>query len=119
MPVPEVYGADSGEVLLVGWGSTTGPLYEAVDKSLENGEFLSAIKIRHINPLPNGLEDIFSKFKKIYVVEMNDGGVHGYGQLAGLLRARFADPRIQGINKTDALRWKVWEIIDRVKEISG
>ena len=50
---------------------------------------------------------------------MNDGGVHGYGQLAGLLRARFADPRIQGINKTDALRWKVWEIIDRVKEISG
>ena len=119
LPVPEVYGADSGEVLLVGWGSTTGPLYEAVDKSLENGEFLSAIKIRHINPLPNGLEDIFSKFKKIYVVEMNDGGVHGYGQLAGLLRARFADPRIQGINKTDALRWKVWEIIDRVKEISG
>jgi len=119
LPVPEVYGADSGEVLLVGWGSTTGPLYEAVDKSLENGELLSAIKIRHINPLPNGLEDIFSKFKKIYVVEMNDGGVHGYGQLAGLLRARFADPRIQGINKTDALRWKVWEIIDRVKEISG
>ena len=119
LPVPEVYGADSGEVLLVGWGSTTGPLYEAVDKSRENGEFLSAIKIRHINPLPNGLEDIFSKFKKIYVVEMNDGGVHGYGQLAGLLRARFADPRIQGINKTDALRWKVWEIIDRVKEISG
>lgn len=119
LPVPEVYGADSGEVLLVGWGSTTGPLYEAVDKSLENGEFLSAIKIRHINPLPNGLEDIFSKFKKIYVVEMNDGGVHGYGQLAGLLRARFADPRIQGINKTDALRWKVWEIIDRVKEVSA
>ena len=119
LPVPEVYGADSGEVLLVGWGSTTGPLYEAVDKSLENGEFLSAIKIRHINPLPNGLKDIFSKFKKIYVVEMNDGGVHGYGQLAGLLRARFADPRIQGINKTDALRWKVWEIIDRVKEVSA
>ena len=119
LPVPEIHGADSGEVLLVGWGSTTGPLYEAVDKSLEKGEFLSAIKIRHINPLPNGLEDIFSKFKKIYVVEMNDGGVHGYGQLAGLLRARFADPRIQGINKTDALRWKVWEIIDRVKEVSA
>ena len=47
---------------------------------------------------------------------MNDGGVHGYGQLAGLLRARFADPRIQGINKTDALRWKVREILDRVNE---
>ena len=67
----------------------------------------------------NGYEkfnEIFSRFKKIYVVEMNDGGVHGYGQLAGVLRARFADPRIQGINKTDALRWKVWEILDRVNE---
>lgn len=116
LPVPEVYGADSGEVLIVGWGSTTGPLYEAVDNSGNNGQSISALKLRHINPLPNGLEEIFSRFKKIYVVEMNDGGVHGYGQLAGVLRARFADPRIQGINKTDALRWKVWEILDRVNE---
>ena len=116
LPVPEVYGAESGEVLVVGWGSTTGPLYEAVEKSGNNGQAISALKLRHINPLPDGLEDIFARFKKIYVVEMNDGGVHGYGQLAGLLRARFADPRIQGINKTDALRWKVWEILDRVNE---
>ena len=116
LPVPEVYGADSGEVLVVGWGSTTGPLYEAVEKSGNNGQAISALKLRHISPLPNGLEEIFSRFKRIYVVEMNDGGVHGYGQLAGVLRARFADPRIQGINKTDALRWKVWEIIDRVNE---
>ena len=116
LPIPEVYGADSGEVLVVGWGSTTGPLYEAVEKSGNNGQAISALKLRHISPLPKGLEEIFSRFKKIYVVEMNDGGVHGYGQLAGVLRARFADPRIRGINKTDALRWKVWEIIDRVNE---
>ena len=116
LPIPEVYGAQSGEVLVVGWGSTTGPLYEAVEKSGNNGQAISALKLRHINPLPNGLEDIFARFKKIYVVEMNDGGVHGYGQLAGLLRARFADPRIQGINKTDALRWKVREILDRINE---
>ena len=116
LPAPEVYGAESGEVLVIGWGSTTGPLYEAVEKSGSNGQAISALKLRHINPLPNGLEDIFARFKKIYVVEMNDGGVHGYGQLAGILRARFADPRIQGINKTDALRWKVWEILDRVNE---
>ena len=46
---------------------------------------------------------------------MNDGGVDGYGQLAGVLRARFADARIKGINKTAARRWKVSEIIERVK----
>ena len=59
---------------------------------------------------------ISSRGLRKYVVEINDGGVHGYRHLAGLLRARFADPRIQGINKTDALRWKVREILDRLNE---
>src|SRR2546422_6703537 len=38
-----------------------------------------------------------------FVVELNDEGIYGYGQLAGLLRARFCDPRIRSINKTDGL----------------
>ena len=62
------------------------------------------------------VDAIFSRFNSVYVVEMNDGGVYGYGQLAGVLRARFADARIKGINKTAARRWKVSEIIERVKE---
>ncbi len=115
LPAPEVYGADSGDVLLVGWGSTKGPLLEAVEELSNNGDALSALHIKHINPLPNGLDAIFSRFNSVYVVEMNDGGVYGYGQLAGVLRARFADARIKGINKTAARRWKVSEIIERVK----
>ena len=115
LPVPEVYGADSGDVLLVGWGSTKGPLLEAVEELGSNGDALSALHIKHINPLPNGLDTIFSRFNSVYVIEMNDGGVYGYGQLAGVLRARFADARIKGINKTAARRWKVSEIIERVK----
>ena len=115
LPVPEVYGADSGDVLLVGWGSTKGPLLEAVEELSNNGDALSALHIKHINPLPNGLDAIFSRFNSVYVVEMNDGGVYGYGQVAGVLRARFADARIKGINKTAARRWKVSEIIERVK----
>ena len=115
LPVPEVYGADSGDVLLVGWGSTKGPLLEAVKELGNNGEALSALHIKHINPLPNGLDTIFSRFNSVYIIEMNDGGVYGYGQLAGVLRARFADARIKGINKTAARRWKVSEIIERVK----
>ena len=115
LPAPEVYGAESGDVLLVGWGSTKGPLLEAVEELGKNGDALSALHIKHINPLPNGLDAIFSRFNSVYVVEMNDGGVYGYGQLAGELRARFADARIKGINKTAARRWKVSEIIERVK----
>ena len=119
LPAPELHGPDSGDVLLVGWGSTKGPLLEAVEEFSNNGNVLSTLHIKHINPLPNGLEAIFSRFKSVYVVEMNDGGVYGYGQLAGVLRARFADARIKGINKTAARRWKVSEIIERVDARQG
>ena len=115
LPVPEVCGPDSGDVLLVGWGSTKGPLLEAVEQLTNEGYTLSSMHIKHINPLPTGLEDILPRFKSVYIVEMNDGGVYGYGQLAGVLRARYADSRIKGINKTAARRWKVSEIIERVK----
>ena len=80
------------------------------------GDSLSSIHIRHISPLPPGLENIFSGFNHIFVVEMNDEGLYGYGQLGGVLRARFASAAIRGINKTDGLTWKVKEILAAVKE---
>jgi 2-oxoglutarate/2-oxoacid ferredoxin oxidoreductase subunit alpha len=112
---PKVYGPPEGNVLLVGWGSTQGPIREAVDRARAAGDSISALHIRHINPLPNGLEDIFSGFHHVFVVEMNDEGLYGYGQLAAILRARYTDARIRGINKTDGLTWKVKEILERVK----
>ncbi|MDP6793996.1 MAG: 2-oxoacid:acceptor oxidoreductase subunit alpha [Verrucomicrobiota bacterium] len=115
LPAPEIFGPESGDVLLVGWGSTRGPLLEAVEQLSNGGYTLSTMHMKHINPLPTGLEDILPRFKSVYIVEMNDGGVYGYGQLAGILRARYADARIKGINKTAARRWKVSEIIERVK----
>jgi 2-oxoglutarate ferredoxin oxidoreductase subunit alpha len=117
LPVPKIYGPPEGNVLLVGWGSTEGPIREAVDRSRAAGDSVSAIHLRHINPLPNGLENIFSGFNHVLVVEMNDEGLYGYGQLGTVLRARYCDARIQGINKTDGLTWKVREIIERAKAI--
>jgi 2-oxoglutarate ferredoxin oxidoreductase subunit alpha len=119
LKTPLVYGAAEGNVLLVGWGSTQGPLREAVDRVRAAGESISALQIRHISPLPPGLEDIFSRFNHVFVVEMNDTGVYGYGQLCGLLRARYCDPKIRGINKTDGLTWRVREILERVKSTLG
>ena len=79
------------------------------------GDSVSALHIRYINPLPNGLENIFSGFHHVFVVELNDEGIYGYGQLAGLLRARYCDPKIRGINKTDGLTFKVKEILGQLK----
>ncbi len=115
LPTPKIYGPSEGNVLLVGWGSTRGPIQEAVDRARAAGDSVSSLHIKHINPLPPGLENIFSGFNVIHVVEMNDEGLYGYGQLAALLRARYADPRIRGINKTDGLTFKVKEILERVK----
>jgi len=115
LPVPKIYGPPEGNILLVGWGSTEGPIREAVDRSRAAGDSVSAIHLRHINPLPNGLENIFSGFNHVFIVEMNDEGLYGYGQLGAVLRARYCDPKIQGITKTDGLTWKVKEIVELAK----
>ncbi len=112
---PKVYGPPEGNVLLVGWGSTQGPIKEAVDRARAGGDSVSSLHIRYLNPLPPGLENIFSGFNSVLVVEMNDEGLYGYGQLAGMLRARFVDPKIRGITKTDGLTWKVKEILERAQ----
>jgi len=50
-------------------------------------------------------------------VEMNDSGLYGYGQLATLLRASLADPRIQSVCKTDGLAFRIREIVTGVEKI--
>jgi 2-oxoglutarate ferredoxin oxidoreductase subunit alpha len=115
LPTPKVYGPPEGNLLLVGWGSTQGPIREAVDRARAAGNSVSALHIKYLNPLPPGLENIFSGFNAIRVVELNDEGLYGYGQLAGLLRARYCEPKIRGINKTDGLNWKVREILEHAQ----
>jgi 2-oxoglutarate/2-oxoacid ferredoxin oxidoreductase subunit alpha len=114
IPVPEVYGDQKGDTLLVGWGSTYGPIHDAVKRGREHGEKMGALHLRHIHPLPNGLEKIFKNFKRIVVVEMNDQGVYGFGQLATILRARYCEPKIESVTKTDGLTYRVKEILEAV-----
>jgi 2-oxoglutarate/2-oxoacid ferredoxin oxidoreductase subunit alpha len=114
IPLPEVHGDPSGEALLVGWGSTYGPIHEAVNQARERGENLSALHLRHVHPLPDGLNEIFERFKRVIVVEMNDAGLYGYGQLATILRAKYCNPKIRSLTKTDGLTFRVREILEGV-----
>jgi 2-oxoglutarate/2-oxoacid ferredoxin oxidoreductase subunit alpha len=114
IPVPEIYGDEQGDTLLVGWGSTYGPIHDAVKMAREQGEKIAALHLRHIHPLPNGLEKIWPKFKRIVTVEMNDQGLYGFGQLATILRARYCEPKIESVTKTDGLTFRVKEILDGV-----
>jgi 2-oxoglutarate ferredoxin oxidoreductase subunit alpha len=114
IPTPEVYGDEKGDTLLVGWGSTYGPIHDAVKMAREHDEKIGALHLRHVHPLPNGLEKIFAGFKRIVTVEMNDQGLYGFGQLATILRARYCEPKIESVTKTDGLTFRVKEILQAV-----
>ncbi len=118
LPVPKVFGASEGHVLLVSWGSAKGPIEEAVKQARQHGEAISGLHLKHLNPLPNGLEKIFEAFTHVVVVELNDEGLYGHGQLCSILRSRYCDPRIRSVTKTDGLTWKVKEILDRTLRLT-
>jgi 2-oxoglutarate ferredoxin oxidoreductase subunit alpha len=114
LPAPELAGDESGEVLLIGWGCTYGPIREAMGRLRAVGVKVGHLQMRHIHPLAPGLEETFNRYKHILVVEINDEGLYGFGQLATLLRARFCNPAIASITKTDGLTYKISEIVERV-----
>lgn len=114
LAVPEVHGDPAGDVLLVGWGSTFGPAREALNRLRASGLKAGQAHLTHLHPLAPGLDEVFARFRSVLVIEMNDEGLYGYGQLATLLRARYAMPHIRSITKTDGLTYKVAEIVDAV-----
>jgi 2-oxoglutarate/2-oxoacid ferredoxin oxidoreductase subunit alpha len=111
LPAPELTGDSAGEVLLVTWGSSWGPGREAIGRVRKAGVKAGHMHLRHIHPLPNGLEETFARYHKIVIAELNDEGLYGYGQLAMMLRARYGNPSMVSICKTDGLTFKVSEIV--------
>jgi 2-oxoglutarate ferredoxin oxidoreductase subunit alpha len=94
---PSVYGAPAGELLVVGWGSTRGPIEEAVSRLRSKGLEVSSLTVRFLSPLEPGLVEIFSRFRRVMTVEMNysdqpedqiEQEGRTYSQLAWLLRAQ-------------------------------
>ncbi|MDH4067155.1 MAG: 2-oxoacid:acceptor oxidoreductase family protein, partial [Acidobacteriota bacterium] len=95
---PDVYGDPTGDLLVVGWGSTRGAIQEAVDRAREAGLRVSALHLTFLSPLPSGLKEIFAGFRKVMTVEINYSDRRGephiteenrrLGQLCWLLRAR-------------------------------
>ena len=119
LPAPELFGDDSGDILLVGWGGTYGPIREAANRLRAAGSKVAHMHLRHIHPLAPGIGETFARYRHVLVVEINDEGLYGYGQLATLLRARFCNPAIESITKTDGLTYKVSEIVERVAKKTG
>jgi 2-oxoglutarate ferredoxin oxidoreductase subunit alpha len=73
-------GPDEGELLVIGWGSTYGPIYQAIKQILRSHNGISYTHLRYIHPLPENLATLTSRFNQVLVPEMN------MGQLSTLLR---------------------------------
>ncbi|NIV18375.1 MAG: 2-oxoacid:acceptor oxidoreductase subunit alpha [Woeseiaceae bacterium] len=94
---PEVHGDPTGDLLIVGWGSTLGAIEEAVDIARAQGKKVSSLHVRFLSPLEPGLKEIFSRFRKVMTIELNysdepdapliNADTRRYSQLALVLRA--------------------------------
>ncbi len=96
-------GNDSGKLAVVGWGSTFGPIHQAVRRARTKGLDVSHIHVRHVWPLPENLGDLLRSYEKILVPEMNTG------QFKTVLRDQFlvdAKP----LNKVSGQPFKIAEI---------
>ncbi|MBK8646037.1 MAG: 2-oxoacid:acceptor oxidoreductase subunit alpha [Gemmatimonadetes bacterium] len=95
---PTPYGADAGDLLIIGWGSTKGAIEEAVDRARAAGGSVASLHLRFLSPMEPGLAEIFRRFRKVATVEINYSDTVGdpyiteenrrRGQLSWLLRAQ-------------------------------
>lgn len=108
IPDAELYGADAGDLLLVGWGGTFGALRAAAMHLRRRGHAVSHLHLRHLNPMPKNVEPTLRRFAQVVAAELNQG------QLRALLRAKYLVD-VKGLNKMQGQPFKVWELIDRVE----
>ena len=113
IPPLETEFDQEGELLVVGWGGTYGSLKTAVRRYKENnpGDKIGLAHFSYINPLPHGVAETFSKFKKIIVPELN------MGQFADLLRMTYPQFDYIKYDKIQGLPLGTEELTDEFKKI--
>jgi 2-oxoglutarate ferredoxin oxidoreductase subunit alpha len=104
IPKLEIEGAQEGDLLVVGWGGTYGSLTTAAKQCEIAGHPVSLAHFSYIKPLPKNTAEVFSKFKKILVCELNNG------QLIKYLRAELPQFDYMQYNKIQGLPFRVTEL---------
>ena len=103
-------GDPSGDLLIVGWGSTHGPITAALKAQREKGRKIGHVHLRHLNPLPKNLGELLGRYDRVLVPEMN------MGQLVMLLRAKYLVDA-QGYNKIQGKPFKQSELERKIEEV--
>jgi len=111
--IPEltVFGPETNDLLVVGWGGSYGYLITAVRELLVEGYNVSFVNFNYINPLPANTRETFASFKKIVVCELNTG------QFANYLKMKHQEFTYEQINKVQGLPFTVQEIKEKCIKI--
>lgn len=102
-------GLETGDLLVVGWGSTYGSIKAAVNECVSEGLSVGHTHLRYISPFPKNLGDVFARFNKILVPEINNG------QLIKLLRDQFPEYVFEGYNRIRGVPFSVAELNEAIK----
>ncbi|MGW1542372.1 2-oxoacid:acceptor oxidoreductase subunit alpha [Streptomyces sp. NPDC002309] len=109
VPDVEVDDPADAKVLVLGWGSTYGPITAAVRRLRTAGLPVAQAHLRHVNPLPQNLADVLARFDKVVIPEMN------LGQLATLVRARYLVDA-QSYTQVNGMPFKAEQLAAALKE---
>lgn len=110
IPALEVFGKDTGDVLVLGWGGTYGAILSAVEHLQKQGLSVSAAQVRYLNPFPKNLGTVLKSFKKVLIPELNTG------QLSILIRSKYLVDA-KSLNKVQGKPFKIQEIIEGVQNL--
>ena len=83
IPLLEVTGPESGDVLLLGWGGTYGAITSAAEQARTQGKSVASAHLRYLNPFPSNIEQVLKSYKRVIIPELNTG------QLSLLIRGKF------------------------------
>ncbi|MHA2365133.1 MAG: 2-oxoacid:acceptor oxidoreductase subunit alpha [Candidatus Hodarchaeales archaeon] len=112
IPPLQVEGPETGDLLIIGWGSTYGAIKSAASSLRNQGYSVANTHLRYLNPFPSNLGKILNSYEKIVVPEMN------MGQLLLLIRAKYLVGAI-GLNKVEGKPFHVADIENKIREILG
>jgi len=110
VPPLDVFGDSSGDLLVLGWGSTYGPITTAVERCRAKGMRVSSAHLRYLDPMPKNVGDVLSGFATVLIPEMN------LGQLLAHIRAKYLVDAI-GLNKVQGKPFMIQEIEDKIEEL--
>ncbi|MEV5876875.1 2-oxoacid:acceptor oxidoreductase subunit alpha [Streptomyces sp. NPDC052101] len=109
VPDLEVDDPHGARTLVLGWGSTYGPITAAVRRLRAAGESIAQAHLRHLNPFPRNLASVLRSYDKVVVPEMN------LGQLATLIRAKYLVDA-HSYNQVNGMPFKAEQLAKALKE---